>query len=530
MRETRSSVGLDRRRARGRARRAARAGARSTRRRPCPGSRTPARSAWPASRWTRHPVADDREHLGRAASSSSWPNDASWSGERITTSCAPVTAATPLAERPSRRPGSRRSGRGSARRARASPASPARRSPVRCTSGGVIVSLPGAERAVGRRRRFESVGGATVNGRAARSTATITVASADRVVTELGHPEGRYRSVGRVAWLDARAPRDHRWWTRRQHRGDRRRDARRRGHAHRARHHRRRRAPVGLHPVEGDDRDRRRALGADPGARDGPASPRAASTSTRCASGSRRSRTTCTTSVADAARVAGRAPDPRAPAGCRARTRSSPRPRRASEQLDADFVVLATGSRPRIPDWAPVDGERILTTRQAYPPPEIPEHLCVIGSGVTGVEFTHMFSALGSQVTLVVSRQQVLPMKDPEVAAVLEDEFLAPRREAAEGRAGEVGRPATATRCSSPATTAAASMASHVVLAIGSVPNPRTSGSTRPGSRSTTRGYVAGQPQLPDQRRATSTPRATSPGSCRCRRSRRCRAARSPST
>ncbi len=95
-----------------------------------------------------------------------------------------------------------------------------------------------------------------------------------------------------------------------------------------------------------------------------------------------------------------------------------------SEQLDADFVVLATGSRPRIPDFAPVDGERVLTTREAYPPKEIPEHLCVIGSGVTGVEFTHMFSALGSEVTLVVSRQQVLPQKDPEVAAVLEAEFL----------------------------------------------------------------------------------------------------------
>ena len=88
-------------------------------------------------------------------------------------------------------------------------------------------------------------------------------------------------------------------------------------------------------------------------------------------------------------------------------------------------ILIATGSRPRVPDWATLDGERILTTRQAYPPPEIPDHLVVVGSGVTGVEFTHMFSALGSQVTLIVSRQQVLPTKDPEVAAVLEEEFLA---------------------------------------------------------------------------------------------------------
>ena len=48
----------------------------------------------------------------------------------------------------------------------------------------------------------------------------------------------------------------------------------------------------------------------------------------------------------------------------------------------------------------------------------------VVGSGVTGVEFVHMFSSFGSEVTLIVSRQQVLPQKDPEVAAVLEDDFL----------------------------------------------------------------------------------------------------------
>ncbi len=49
--------------------------------------------------------------------------------------------------------------------------------------------------------------------------------------------------------------------------------------------------------------------------------------------------------------------------------------------LDADAVLLSTGSRPRIPEWAQVDGERVLTTRHAYPPPQLPEHLVVIGSG-----------------------------------------------------------------------------------------------------------------------------------------------------
>ena len=94
-------------------------------------------------------------------------------------------------------------------------------------------------------------------------------------------------------------------------------------------------------------------------------------------------------------------------------------------EIEADVVLIATGSRPRIPEWAHVDGERMLTTRDAYPPSSLPEHLVVIGSGVTGVEFVHMFKSFGSEVTLIVSRQQVLPLKDPEVAAALEADFLA---------------------------------------------------------------------------------------------------------
>jgi NAD(P)H dehydrogenase (quinone) len=89
------------------------------------------------------------------------------------------------------------------------------------------------------------------------------------------------------------------------------------------------------------------------------------------------------------------------------------------QELTADAILLSTGSRPRVPDWCEPDGDRLLTTRQAYPPPELPSHLVVIGSGVTGVEFVHMFSSFGSKVTLIVSRQQVLPSKDAEVAAAL---------------------------------------------------------------------------------------------------------------
>ena len=93
-------------------------------------------------------------------------------------------------------------------------------------------------------------------------------------------------------------------------------------------------------------------------------------------------------------------------------------------RIHFDRCLLSTGSDPRVPDWAPVDGERVLTTRDVYDLAAVPEKLIVIGSGVTGVEFVHIFESLGSEVSLVVSRQQILPHRDPEVAAVLEENFL----------------------------------------------------------------------------------------------------------
>lgn len=89
-----------------------------------------------------------------------------------------------------------------------------------------------------------------------------------------------------------------------------------------------------------------------------------------------------------------------------------------------DRALISTGSAPRVPEWAPVDGKRVLTTRDCYDLDRVPEHMIVIGSGVTGVEFTHIFEAMGAEVSLVVSRQQILPYRDAEVAAVLEEDFI----------------------------------------------------------------------------------------------------------
>ena len=141
-----------------------------------------------------------------------------------------------------------------------------------------------------------------------------------------------------------------------------------------------------------------------------------------------------------------------------------------SHDLDADDILICTGTRPRIPEWAHPDGERILTTRDCYPPQVFPESITVIGSGVTGVEFVHMFASFGAKVTLVVSRQQVLPGKDPEVAAVLEDDFLARGVRLFKG-ARAIGIERTETGVRVICDDGRVSETTHAVLAIGSIPN-----------------------------------------------------------
>ena len=160
-----------------------------------------------------------------------------------------------------------------------------------------------------------------------------------------------------------------------------------------------------------------------------------------------------------------------------------------SEIFEFDAVLLSTGSRPRIPDWVRPDGDRILTTRDAYPPPVVPEHVVVVGSGVTGVEFAHMFTTFGSKVSLVVSRQQVLPSKDPEVAAVLEASFL--------DRGVELhkGARATGVRYEGDGIVVECHdgrmvRGSHALLAIGSIPNSDSLGLETAGLTTTEWGTI----------------------------------------
>ncbi|WP_312182465.1 NAD(P)H-quinone dehydrogenase [Arthrobacter sp.] len=91
--------------------------------------------------------------------------------------------------------------------------------------------------------------------------------------------------------------------------------------------------------------------------------------------------------------------------------------------VEAEALLISTGANPRELETSMPDGERIFTWKQIYNLTEVPEHLIVIGSGVTGAEFASAYNGLGSRVTLISSRDRVLPGEDADAARVLEDVF-----------------------------------------------------------------------------------------------------------
>jgi NAD(P)H dehydrogenase (quinone) len=164
-----------------------------------------------------------------------------------------------------------------------------------------------------------------------------------------------------------------------------------------------------------------------------------------------------------------------------------------------DRAMISTGSSPRVPDWAPVDGSRVLTTRHCYDMESVPEHIVVIGSGVTGVEFVHIFESMGAKVTLVVSRQQILPYRDAEVAAVLEDDFLERGVKLVIGARAEkidVNDDGVSVFCDDGRVISG----SHALLAVGSVPLTEGLGLSEAGVE-TDRGYIE-----VDEHQRTSVP------------------------
>ncbi|HEY9563106.1 MAG TPA: NAD(P)H-quinone dehydrogenase [Nocardioides sp.] len=157
--------------------------------------------------------------------------------------------------------------------------------------------------------------------------------------------------------------------------------------------------------------------------------------------------------------------------------------------LEADAILVATGASPRTLGSAEPDGERILTWEQVYDLTEVPEKLIVVGSGVTGAEFASAYLALGIDVTLVSSRDRVLPGEDADASAVLEQ--VATRKGMkvlGKSRMESVVRDGDSVTVT--LTDGRTVEGSHCILALGSVPNTADLGLEEAGVITDDAGFI----------------------------------------
>ncbi|MFL6145794.1 MAG: NAD(P)H-quinone dehydrogenase [Labedaea sp.] len=179
-----------------------------------------------------------------------------------------------------------------------------------------------------------------------------------------------------------------------------------------------------------------------------------------------------------------------------------------TEVLAADVVLISTGANPRVLPGAEPDGQRILDWRQIYELPELPEHLVVVGSGVTGAEFASAYTEMGVKVTLISSRDRVLPHEDADAAAVLEEVFAE--------RGTTVIKHARAERVERSAGGVVVQLrggdrvhASHALMTVGSVPNTTDIGLDKVGIEPGPGGFVS-----VDRVSRTSVPGVYGAGDC----------------
>ena len=159
------------------------------------------------------------------------------------------------------------------------------------------------------------------------------------------------------------------------------------------------------------------------------------------------------------------------------------------DQIEADTIVVSVGASPRILPAAKPDGERIFTWTQLYTLQETPEQLIVVGSGVTGAEFASAYTALGSKVTLISSREQVLPGEDADAARVIEDVFKRNGMTVlSKSRADSVKR--TKDGVVATLSDGRTVEGSHCLMAVGSIPNTAGIGLEEAGVQLTESGHI----------------------------------------
>ncbi|HEX3731341.1 MAG TPA: NAD(P)H-quinone dehydrogenase [Mycobacteriales bacterium] len=176
--------------------------------------------------------------------------------------------------------------------------------------------------------------------------------------------------------------------------------------------------------------------------------------------------------------------------------------------IDAHVVLLASGASPRVlPDAAP-DGERILTWQQLYDLEELPESLVVVGSGVTGAEFASAYQGMGVQVTLVSSRDRVMPQEDADAARLITEVF-ANRGMTVVANARAVSVRNTGAGVLVTLADGRRIEASHALMTVGSVPNTDELGAAAVGVMLGPAGHV-----LVDRVSRTNVPGIYAAGDC----------------
>jgi len=95
----------------------------------------------------------------------------------------------------------------------------------------------------------------------------------------------------------------------------------------------------------------------------------------------------------------------------------------STEDIEADRIIIATGSRPADIPIFPFDGKRILSSDHAVNPDSIPKSLLIIGAGVIGCEFAFIYREFGSEVTMVEMMPRAVSTEDEEISQILEREL-----------------------------------------------------------------------------------------------------------
>ena len=91
--------------------------------------------------------------------------------------------------------------------------------------------------------------------------------------------------------------------------------------------------------------------------------------------------------------------------------------------IDANHIMLATGSRSRNLPNMPQDGKKIIGYREAMVLPEMPKSMVIVGSGAIGCEFAYFYSAMGTKVTMVEFMPNIVPVEDEDISKQLEKSF-----------------------------------------------------------------------------------------------------------